>query len=134
MGPGHTSAQFGGASEFCSADGGARGAAEKRGALERATAWTLLAGVRFYQAVFAPAMPLSCKFYPTCSHYAAEAIQKHGARRGAWLAAKRLLRCRPGTKGGFDFVPEPDEFAEAGTAELAASAPLQANLRRGPRS
>jgi uncharacterized protein len=71
-----------------------------------AAAWLLLAGIRFYQAVFAPVMPVGCKFYPSCSHYAAEAIARHGAARGARLAAARLWRCRPLTKGGFDPVPD----------------------------
>ena len=70
--------------------------------------WLLLAGIRFYQAVFAPVMPVGCKFYPSCSHYAAEAIARHGAARGVWLAAARLCRCRPFTKGGFDPVPDVD--------------------------
>jgi hypothetical protein len=72
----------------------------------RAAAGLLLTGIRFYQAVFAPVMPVGCKFYPSCSHYAAEAITRHGAARGLWLAAARLWRCRPFTKGGFDPVPD----------------------------
>jgi ribonuclease P protein component/putative membrane protein insertion efficiency factor len=47
-----------------------------------------------------------CKFYPSCSHYATEAISRHGARRGLRLAAARLWRCRPGTQGGYDPVPD----------------------------
>jgi hypothetical protein len=66
----------------------------------------LLACIRVYQAVFAPLMPVGCKFYPSCSHYAYEAIARHGARRGAYLAAARLLRCRPFTRGGYDPVPD----------------------------
>jgi putative membrane protein insertion efficiency factor len=66
----------------------------------------LLGGIRFYQAIFAPLMPLSCKFYPTCSHYAAEAIARHGAGPGLRLAALRLLRCSPFTRGGVDLVPD----------------------------
>jgi putative membrane protein insertion efficiency factor len=66
-------------------------------------------GIRFYQAVFAPVMPVGCKFYPSCSRYAAEAIARHGALRGVRLAAARLWRCRPFTQGGFDPVPDPDE-------------------------
>ena len=79
-----------------------------RESADRAVAWLLLAGIRFYQAVFAPVMPVGCKFYPSCSHYAAEAIARHGAARGVWLAAARLWRCRPFTKGGFDPVPDVD--------------------------
>jgi putative membrane protein insertion efficiency factor len=69
----------------------------------------LLSAIRFYQAVFAPVMPLGCKFYPSCSRYAAEAIARHGALQGARLAAARLWRCRPFTRGGFDPVPDPEE-------------------------
>jgi putative membrane protein insertion efficiency factor len=72
----------------------------------RATAWLLLAAIRFYQAVFAPVMPVGCKFYPSCSHYAAEAIARHGALRGGRLALARLWRCRPFTQGGVDPVPD----------------------------
>jgi putative membrane protein insertion efficiency factor len=106
MGPGHSSAPFGGAGEFCSARSGAARPAAKSGSLSRALARTLLAAIRAYQATFAPLMPSGCKFYPSCSHYAYEAIARHGARRGAYLAAARLLRCRPFTRGGHDPVPE----------------------------
>jgi uncharacterized protein len=68
--------------------------------------WLLLAGVRFYQAALSPLLFSACKFYPTCSRYAEEAISRHGARRGFRLAAARLWRCRPGTHGGFDPVPD----------------------------
>jgi putative membrane protein insertion efficiency factor len=71
--------------------------------------WLLLAGIRFYQAALAPFMISACKFYPSCSHYAAEAIQRHGARRGLRLAAARLWRCRPFTRGGHDPVPDVEE-------------------------
>jgi len=77
------------------------GAAASRGA-----AWFFLMAIRFYQAVFAPVMPVGCKFYPSCSRYAAEAIERHGALRGARLALARLWRCRPFTQGGFDPVPD----------------------------
>lgn len=66
----------------------------------------LLAGLRAYQGYFSPLMPSGCKFYPSCSHYACEAIERHGVRCGAWLALRRLLRCRPFAPGGFDPVPE----------------------------
>ena len=66
----------------------------------------LLAAVRVYQTFFSALMPSACKFYPTCSHYAAEAVRLHGARRGSWLALRRLGRCHPFTAGGVDFVPE----------------------------
>jgi uncharacterized protein len=78
----------------------------KKAWANRAAARLLLAGIRFYQAVFAPVMPVGCKFYPSCSHYAAEAIERHGAASGVWLAVGRLWRCRPFTRGGFDPVPD----------------------------
>jgi uncharacterized protein len=72
--------------------------------------WLLVLGVRFYQFVLSPIMTTSgCKFYPSCSHYAVEAIERHGARRGLSLAAARLWRCRPFTQGGYDPVPDVDE-------------------------
>jgi putative membrane protein insertion efficiency factor len=73
-----------------------------------AARWLLLLFLRFYQIFFSPFLGGACKFYPSCSRYAQEAIAAHGARRGAFLAMKRLGRCRPFTKGGFDPVPEPD--------------------------
>ena len=92
-------------------------AAALRENLGRAAAWVLLAGIRFYQAVFAPLMPLGCKFYPSCSRYAAEAIARHGAIRGVRLALARLWRCRPFTQGGVDLVPDAAELlrGEAGS-------------------
>lgn len=74
--------------------------------MNRAGSWVLLAGLRFYQIAFSPLMPIGCKFHPSCSHYAAEAIERYGAWRGGRLAAWRLLRCSPFTRGGFDPVPE----------------------------
>ena len=70
----------------------------------------LLFAVRVYQAFFSALMPSACKFYPSCSHYAAEAVRIHGARRGSWLALRRVSRCHPFTRGGVDLVPGADEF------------------------
>jgi putative membrane protein insertion efficiency factor len=72
-------------------------------------AWWLLAFVRFYKIFLSPFLSGACKFYPSCSNYAQEAIELHGARRGSWLALKRLGRCRPFTKGGFDPVPDAED-------------------------
>ena len=69
----------------------------------------LLSAVRAYQTFFSALMPSACKFYPTCSHYAAEAVRLYGARRGSWLGLRRLLRCHPFTRGGVDLVPNPTE-------------------------
>jgi uncharacterized protein len=73
-------------------------------------AWCLLAFVQFYKIFFSPFLGGACKFYPSCSNYAQDAIELHGARRGAWLALKRLGRCRPFTKGGFDPVPDAEDL------------------------
>ena len=66
----------------------------------------MLAMIRFYQKHISPAFPPRCRFTPTCSQYALEAITKYGAAKGGWLALKRLLRCNPFNKGDyFDPVP-----------------------------
>jgi len=84
-------------------------------------AWALLVLVRFYQVFLSPFLGGACKFYPTCSNYACEAIARHGARQGARLALKRLGRCRPFTPGGFD--PVPDELESAAVSRAAAGSP-----------
>ena len=61
--------------------------------------------IRGYQATFSKVIPPVCRFQPTCSAYAYEAIETHGAFRGGWLAVKRLSRCRPWGGSGFDPVP-----------------------------
>ena len=62
--------------------------------------------IRFYQKAISPAFPARCRYYPTCSRYAYEAITKYGAFKGSWLALKRFLRCHPFHKGDyFDPVP-----------------------------
>lgn len=62
--------------------------------------------IRFYQRCISPCFPARCRFYPTCSAYAYEAISKHGATKGGWLALKRLLRCHPFYQGDlYDPVP-----------------------------
>jgi putative membrane protein insertion efficiency factor len=65
----------------------------------------LLGVIRFYSRAISPALPPRCRFYPTCSAYAAEAITRHGAGRGSWLALRRLLKCGPWHPGGVDLVP-----------------------------
>jgi putative membrane protein insertion efficiency factor len=61
--------------------------------------------IRGYQLILSPVMGRYCRFTPTCSHYAAEAISRHGAAKGCWLACKRILRCQPFCAGGYDPVP-----------------------------
>ena len=65
----------------------------------------LVALVRAYQLLVSPLLPPSCRFHPSCSAYAAEALRRHGAARGGWLAVKRLARCHPFCEGGIDPVP-----------------------------
>jgi putative membrane protein insertion efficiency factor len=65
----------------------------------------LIAAVRVYQREISPERPACCRFTPTCSAYAVEALERHGARRGSWLTLRRLVRCRPGASGGADPVP-----------------------------
>ncbi len=66
----------------------------------------LLSLIRVYRRSISPLLPPSCRFVPTCSQYALEAIEKYGAARGGWLALKRFLRCHPFHKGGwYDPVP-----------------------------
>lgn len=65
----------------------------------------LIAPIRFYRHAISPLLPASCRFTPTCSQYAIEAIAKHGALRGSLLALRRLLRCHPWGGSGYDPVP-----------------------------
>jgi len=79
------------------------------------TARSLLSGaLRAYKRLVSPFMPPACRFHPSCSEYAAEAVEVHGALKGSVLAAARLLRCNPWSAGGFDPVP---------TATAAAAPP-----------
>lgn len=61
--------------------------------------------VRAYQLLVSPFLPPSCRFHPSCSHYAVEALQRHGPLKGLWLAIRRILRCNPWHPGGHDPVP-----------------------------
>ena len=65
----------------------------------------LLALVKFYRVAISPYRPPCCRYIPTCSQYALEAIEKYGALKGGWLAFRRILRCNPFHKGGYDPVP-----------------------------
>ncbi|MGA9517957.1 MAG: membrane protein insertion efficiency factor YidD [Trichococcus sp.] len=62
--------------------------------------------IRGYQKVISPLFPPSCRYYPTCSNYSVQAIQKHGAIKGSLMGIARILRCHPFVKGGYDPVPE----------------------------
>lgn len=67
--------------------------------------WLLTRLIRLYQVVLSPLLGPSCRYYPSCSAYALGSVQRHGALRGSWLAARRLARCHPWTDGGVDMVP-----------------------------
>jgi hypothetical protein len=64
-----------------------------------------LNALRGYRWFLSPLLPMACRFHPTCSEYAEEALRRHGLTRGSWLAARRLCRCGPWHPGGFDPVP-----------------------------
>ena len=71
--------------------------------------------IRTYQVTLSPFIGGQCRFYPTCSHYGLEAYRQHGVLRGTWLTARRVLRCQPFSRGGFDPVPvrgaKPTDFS-----------------------
>jgi len=81
----------------------------------------LLAVIRFYRMAISPSRPPVCRFTPSCSAFAVEAIELHGAARGSWLALRRLLRCHPFHAGGHDPVPLP--VGSAGGVSLVKSRP-----------
>jgi putative membrane protein insertion efficiency factor len=80
--------------------------------LRRAAAAALIFLVRAYQAVFSPLMGGQCRFTPTCSHYAIEALRTHGPARGLFLTISRVFRCHPlSRRSGYDPVPPPETFS-----------------------
>lgn len=68
-------------------------------------AWMVSLPIRLYRATFGPLVGMNCRFHPTCSAYALEALERHGAWRGAWLIVRRLLRCHPWGGSGYDPPP-----------------------------
>ncbi|GAB6259030.1 MULTISPECIES: membrane protein insertion efficiency factor YidD [Bacillaceae] len=72
----------------------------------------LMGIIRFYQVALSPLKPPTCRFYPTCSHYGLEAINRFGPIKGSWLSLIRILKCHPFHPGGIDLVPEKKEKSE----------------------
>ena len=91
----------------------------------------LLAAIAFYSRAISPALPPRCRFYPTCSAYAAEAITRHGAGRGTWLALRRLVKCAPWHPGGVDVVPGTERDLAA-PGDLTTHRATPAASRRAP--
>ena len=75
--------------------------------MKRALLAVVLAPLWFYRRVISPLTPQTCRYYPSCSAYAEQALKTHGVLRGSWLALRRLARCHPWTPGGVDHVPPP---------------------------
>ena len=73
--------------------------------LSKLLVWLLTLPILFYQRCISPYTPPSCRFTPTCSEYARQALRKHGPVKGMWLAIRRLLRCHPRGESGYDPVP-----------------------------
>jgi putative membrane protein insertion efficiency factor len=67
--------------------------------------WLFILLVRAYQTLLSPLLPPACRYYPSCSNYAIEALERYGAWRGGWMTTRRILRCHPFHPGGFDPVP-----------------------------
>jgi uncharacterized protein len=93
----------------------------------------LIALIRFYQMAISPWTPASCRYQPTCSAYAKEAIEVHGAILGTWLGLRRLLRCHPWGGFGFDPVPPRTHAAHRSEGQIQPPAkPLQMTATHGP--
>jgi len=97
--------------------------------LRRGLVLLLTLPIRAYQLVVSPLLGPRCRFYPSCSSYALEAIRTHGPLRGTWLAGRRLLRCHPWNPGGVDLVPDRRSSPDR-TADQAAEP--QTNAGAGP--
>lgn len=85
---------------------------------ERVLLWLLLVPVKLYRATFSKVLPPACRFHPSCSRYALDALTLHGPLRGSWLAVRRLARCHPFHPGGLDPVPPlPESVASPHAAQ-----------------
>jgi hypothetical protein len=100
----------------------------RRGPVARA----LLASIGFYSRAISPALPPRCRFAPTCSAYAAEAVAVHGAARGSWLALRRLLKCAPWHPGGYDPVPAPSAATTPGPVPPGTGGDARTSMTAAP--
>jgi hypothetical protein len=100
----------------------------RRGPVARA----LLASIGFYSRAISPALPPRCRFAPTCSAYAAEAVAVHGAARGSWLALRRLLKCAPWHPGGYDPVPAPSAATTPGPVPSGTGGDARTSMTAAP--
>lgn len=91
----------------------------------------LIAPIRFYQRFISPALPPSCRFTPSCSAYAVGAITEHGALRGMWMAVKRIGKCHPWHRGGYDPVPPRKAKLESDTGPRALADPDDIGRKSG---
>ncbi|MGH3423793.1 MAG: membrane protein insertion efficiency factor YidD [Nocardioidaceae bacterium] len=82
--------------------------------------WVLVGLLKAYRFAISPLYGQVCRYYPTCSAYALEAVQTHGAVRGSWLAVRRVARCHPWAAGGYDPVPERTNARPAHTSRQGA--------------
>lgn len=99
-------------------------------AFEHAARSLLRGLVRGYQLLVSPVIAPSCRFEPTCSHYALESLARHGSLRGSWLALKRIARCHPWGDMGYDPVPPARSGGPARGRVAAETAPQPAEHRR----
>jgi uncharacterized protein len=84
--------------------------------------WPLIALLRAYRLLISPLYGDVCRYYPSCSAYALEAVRRHGAAKGSWLTVRRLVRCHPWAAGGLDLVPT--RFSWRAERQLSASKEL----------
>ena len=87
--------------------------------------YVLIGLLKAYRLVISPLYGNVCRYYPSCSAYALRAVSVHGAAKGSWLAARRLLRCHPWAPGGYDPVPGTPEYDEE-------TGPAEAGRQNGP--
>jgi putative membrane protein insertion efficiency factor len=87
--------------------------------------YLLIGLLKAYRVLISPLYGNVCRYYPSCSAYALRAVQVHGAAKGSWLAARRVLRCHPWSSGGYDPVPGTPEFAEEMRAQAAGAVTLE---------